>query len=413
MRSDARRSRRPLPVRMAKLVAAALFGLSAAAGMAEELPALIRDAVAADPEILEARANEDVAGSRLEATRAQRLPVLGLQAGGNAYNPDKFYSTPFRGAVGKLNLYSAGAIGAQVERDELKLQFQRLRTEETRERVAYNVASLFLQALTAKELLATETANLARHQKIIDDLKVIVANDRGRRYELVQAESRGLQVRTRMVEFEKNMRVALTKLTRYSRQDATLVSPLTDHWQASLPAGVLDAEHPALQALAREIGAVRAEQSQLAKSRWPRIDLEAGVGNHSYARVVANWSFYDRSADYNVDSAAKQIIAAERRHELLQRELAQASDTAKADMAQSQLQIKAAELQIGASAEVAKLYEMQFKVGRRSLIELVNAYAELASVEVSRVLATSDWRNAVVNYLHAHAALTDWAQAAR
>jgi len=195
MRSDARRSRRPLPVRMAKLVAAALFGLSAAAGMAEELPALIRDAVAADPEILEARANEDVAGSRLEATRAQRLPVLGLQAGGNAYNPDKFYSTPFRGAVGKLNLYSAGAIGAQVERDELKLQFQRLRTEETRERVAYNVASLFLQALTAKELLATETANLARHQKIIDDLKVIVANDRGRRYELVQAESRGLQVR--------------------------------------------------------------------------------------------------------------------------------------------------------------------------------------------------------------------------
>ena len=47
MRSDARRSRRPLPVRLAKLVAAALFGLSAAAGMAEELPALIRDAVAA------------------------------------------------------------------------------------------------------------------------------------------------------------------------------------------------------------------------------------------------------------------------------------------------------------------------------------------------------------------------------
>jgi len=158
---------------------------------------------------------------------------------------------------------------------------------------------------------------------------------------------------------------------------------------------------------------VRAEQKQLAKSRWPRIDLEAGVGNHSYARLVANWSFFDRSADYNVDGAAKQIVAAERRHDLMTRELTEMSETAQADMAKSQLQIKAAEAQIGASAEVARLYEMQFKVGRRSLIELVNAYAEQAGVEASRVLAQSDWRNAVVSYMRAYAALTGWAQAGR
>ncbi|MCB2034281.1 MAG: hypothetical protein KDF57_13590, partial [Ottowia sp.] len=97
----------------------------------------------------------------------------------------------------------------------------------------------------------------------------------------------------------------------------------------------------------------------------------------------------------------------------MQRELDQQAATAKADMAQSQLQIKASEQQIGATAEVAKLYELQFKVGRRSLIELVNAYAELASVELSRVVAEANFRSAVVTYLHAHAALADWAQAAK
>ena len=56
---------------------------------------------------------------------------------------------------------------------------------------------------------------------------------------------------------------------------------------------------------------------------------------------------------------------------------------------------------------------MQFKVGRRSLIELVNAYAELSSVETSRVVAENAWRGAVLTYLHARAALADWAQAPR
>ena len=394
-------------------LAALLLGWCAGASLADELPALIRDAVAADPAILEARANEDVAGSRLESTRAQHLPVLGLQAGGTVADPDKFYSTPFRGAVGRVNLYAAGAIDAAIERDELKLATQRLRTEETGEKIATDVSSLYLQALVAQELLAVETANLARHQKIIDDLAVIVANDRGRRYELTQAESRALQVRTRMAQLERNRQVALSRLTRYTAKPVTLASPFADDWQTRLPVGTLDAAHPALQALEREAQAVRADQNQLAKSRWPRIDLEAGVGNHSYARVVANWSFFDRSADYNVDSAAKQIVAAERRHDLLQRELTEMSDTAQADMAKSQLQIQAAQAQIGASAEVARLYEMQFKVGRRSLIELVNAYAEQASVEASRVQAQNDWRNAVLSYLRAHAALEKWAQLGR
>lgn len=397
----------------ARLIGVAVLGWSAASCLAAELPALIRDAIATDPEILEARANEDVADARLAATRAQRLPVLGVQAGSNVANPNRYYSSPFRGVVGTLNIYSAGAIGAQEERDHERLESQQLKTEQVRERVALSVAQLFLQALTAKQLLAVEQQNLARHQKIIDDLEVIVANDRGRRYELVQAQSRALQVRTRMAQDEKNMQVALARLTRYSSRKATLVNSIKPDWKSALPPGALEAEHPGLLALKHEAEAVRADQDQLAKSRWPRVDVETGVGNHSYARLVLNWNFFDRAADYNVDGAAKQIIAAERREEQLERELAQQSESAEADMAQSALQIQAAEAQIGASEEVARLYEMQFRVGRRSLIELVNAYAELASVEASRVLAENDWRAAVVSYLDAHAALVDWAQAAR
>ena len=42
---------------------------------------------------------------------------------------------------------------------------------------------------------------------------------------------------------------------------------------------------------------------------------------------------------------------------------------------------------------------------------LVNAYAELASVELSQVVAQNGWRAAVVHYLSARALLADWSAA--
>lgn len=400
--------------RAGALALALLCGAAAAPpARAADLPALIRDAVSADPAVLEARASEEVAEARLNASRAQRWPVLGLQAGGNVVNPNSHYSTPFRGFTGRVNVYSAGAIDAAVERDRSRQQSLQFKTEEIRQQVASSVAGHYLQALQAQEQLDVQKLNLARHEKIIGDLEVVVANDQGRRYELVQAQSRALQVRMAIVQQEKARNLALSRLTRYTAQKPTLQNPVAADWEAALPAELLQREHPSLQALQREAEAVRRDRQHLAQSRWPRIDVEAGAGNHSYARLVANWSFYDRSADYTVDSAARQIIAAERRGELLARELAEQADTARADMAQSLLQIKAAEQQIGASVEVARLYEMQFKVGRRSLIELVNAYAELSAVENSRVVAENAWRGAVLSYLHARAALADWARAGR
>lgn len=384
------------------------LGSSQSAG----LPALIVEAVNTDPAILEARANEEVAVSRTDATRAQHYPTLGAQAGTYVSNQAD-YGTPFRGVVGRVNLYAAGAIDSAIQRDELKTESLRLHTAETRETVAANVAGFYLEALRAKELMESERRNLARHEKIIGDLRVVVENDRGRRYELVQAESRALQVRMRIVEYEKAMKLALSRLTRYTSQVPTLENPIDASWRERLPSDAGTRVHPGVQAQRREAEAVRAEQRVLDRQRWPRLDLEAGVGNQGYARVVVNWSFFDRSADYTAASAAKQIVAAERRGELLERDVAERVTTAEADMAQSRLQIEAAKQQIGASTSVVELYEMQFKVGRRSLIELVNAYAELASVEGSRVAAENDYRRAVASYLVAHAVLSDWANAQR
>ena len=91
------------------------------------------------------------------------------------------------------------------------------------------------------------------------------------------------------------------------------------------------------------------------------------MGENRSTRVVLNWNFLNRGAYYSQQSAAKQLTAAQNRVDLLQREIDERTQTAEADMAQSKLQAAAAEQQISASRQVVDLYEMQFRIARRSV----------------------------------------------
>lgn len=372
------------------------------------LAALVREALAADPGVLEALANEEAAAERTRATRAQNEPVFGARVTGNLVSSPQA-GTPFRGLTARYNLYSAGSIGAQIERDEYKQAYQKYKTEDVRASVGYSVAQYYLDALRAKELLAVETANLAQHRRILADLEVVVRYDPGRRSELVQAQSRALQVQQRMAVHERNMGVALARLSRYVRQVPSLVDPLPQAWRNEPPqVDTPVQDHPLLQAQRAELQALQAEETQLQRARLPRLDLEAGSGNYNFAQLVLNWSFFDRGAGYNIAAVTRQIEATRQRLEQTEQEIRQRVVTAETDMQRSRALAEAALPQIEASRQVAELYEMQFKVGRRPMLDLLNAYSELASVETSAVIARNDYRQAVINLLHARSALLHW-----
>ena len=379
------------------------------------LAALIDGAVQKDPAVLEALAREEQAQMQTQVSRSGHWLVLGVQAQEEFDKKYKDLTNPDPVALtGRLNLFSAGAVSSRVERDQFHEKFYNNKTAETQENLATTMAQHYLDALRNKELLETEQANLKRHDKIIGDLDVIVRHDPGRNYELVQAQSRALQVRMRMVRYEKAMRLSLSKLTRYTDQQITLANPFGPEWRKAVRAsadGV--SHHPSIQAQYNSMQATRAELDNLRKSRWPSVDLVVAAGRENRStRVVLNWNFLDRGAYYSQQSAAKQLTAAQNRVDLLQREIDERTQTAEADMAQSKLQAAAAEQQISASRQVVDLYEMQFRIARRSLLDVLNAYAELANVEVSRVVAENDYRNAVASYLDANASLADWARLA-
>ena len=381
-------------------------GAAAATGLA----GLIVDATERDPSVLEARAREEQAAMQTERSRAGHWPVVGVQATGDVQRSSGMDSSDPVALVGRVNLFSGGAISAQIRRDQLHQKYYGEKIGETQENLAMLMGEQYLAALRNKELLDIEQRNLQRHDRIIDDLRVIVQHDPGRDYELVQAQARALQVRMRLVQYEKGLRLALSKLSRYTDKDVTLGNPFGPDWRHVVPENS-KATNPTILAQQYEMDATREEMENLKRSRWPKIDLMTAVGkDDQYTRVVMNWDFLDRGAYYSQQSAAKQLLAAQSRVDMLNREIDEQTQTAESDMAQSQLQAMAAQQQIGASEKVVELYQMQFRIARRSLLDLLNAYAELASVEVSKITAENDYRRAVLSYLDATASINDWAR---
>ena len=380
-------------------------GAAAATGLA----GLIVDATERDPSVLEARAREEQAAMQTERSRAGHWPVVGVQATGDVQRSSGMDSSDPVALVGRVNLFSGGAISAQIRRDQLQQKYYGEKIGETQENLAMLMGEQYLAALRNKELLDIEQRNLQRHDRIIDDLRVIVQHDPSRDYELVQAQARALQVRMRLVQYEKGLRLALSKLSRYTDKDVTLGNPFGPDWRHVVPENS-KATNPTILAQQYEMDATREEMENLKRSRWPKIDLMTAVGkDDQYTRVVMNWDFLDRGAYYSQQSAAKQLLAAQSRVDMLNREIDEQTQTAESDMAQSQLQAMAAQQQIGASEKVVELYQMQFRIARRSLLDLLNAYAELASVEVSKITAENDYRRAVLSYLDATASINDWA----
>ena len=64
---------------------------------------------------------------------------------------------------------------------------------------------------------------------------------------------------------------------------------------------------------------------------------------------------------------------------------------------------------IEAQKDVVKTYELQFKIARRTLTDVLGAYNELSSIEQENVTAHNDFRDAALDYLVAQSQMAVWA----
>ena len=387
---------------------------------AVELRTILKNALQQDPLIIEAQANEQAAISKVKESQALHYPVLAVTANQildqSHDNRADYASENFTpGLRGTLNLYSFGAISAQVERDKSKSAYFHEKTGETAEELGYNIGSEYIKALRAQESLEVQNRSLERHNKFTRDIGIIVQYDQGRRSELIQAKARQMQVEHIISGLQRELGFALSNLKKY----APHVDPagLSDPFAQFSISNVVDrysladsSQHPSYQAQQAELDSIRSEHKYRQTKRYPSINLEGNVTTEDRQIYLSMaWDVFNQGNKDSVEQGGQSIVAAQARLGQIQRDIEERARTAEIDMFQSKQKMEITRQQIAASRDVVIANEKQFKIARKTLVDVLNAYNELSAVEIAYVTAQNDFRMAALAYLRAQGKISTWA----
>ncbi|HSQ03941.1 MAG TPA: TolC family outer membrane protein, partial [Burkholderiales bacterium] len=375
---------------------------SAALASAETLPEVIVRAVAYFPDVHSAVSRREAADAQTGQARADLLPSINASLGRGretSRNPstrallsDPTLSRTEADIVFTQLLYDGGASTGQVQRFAARTQGAGYTIANTAEDIGLRAGQAFIDVRRLREQLATAHDNVKVHEQTLADVRALADGGRGRRADVVQAQAR-LALALSTVELLSGQLRQADAAFRYFtgtnpgnlEEPASLGSQLPARFEEAVDQAV--PAHPAVQAAQKDIDAARYDRDS-AKARVvaPRVTLEAGASHNRdldglvglnedrYAMIRLRYKLFRgfgdtervREAQARIDDALANI---ERIRSEVVRDARQAWDVLNADRARL-VQLRN---YWQASADVVEAYRMQFQLGQRSLLDVLNA----------------------------------------
>jgi outer membrane protein, adhesin transport system len=394
--------RAPLTARLAPAAATALLcALPTAHAGATGIDEVIRVAVAGYPSIASVQSERQAAASRIAQAWARHLPVLDVGA------TARVRGLPPSGPLPRLrvNVYAGGSIEALVDRETLLERSLERREAQVREEVAFAAGQAYLRLLRSLRVADARRASVQRHQRLVADFEQITRMDPGRRYDLVQARSRlsvaegQLQDAVAEVASARNV---LAKYYPYRWDEAAMALPDPTRGATDEEPDATLAAHPAVSAARHALASAQANVRALRLERGPRLDFEAQGGREALSRFVLSWPVLDRTLGAAEQGAAAALIGAEAAVRQAELEVAEALAQAREDQAAALRRLAQANAQAALDRELVDIYFAQFRIGRRNLLDLLAAFAELGAAEAR--LAAGEVDVALAGVRHAFAA---------
>lgn len=365
------------------------------------------------PELLLTEAQSRGAESQAREAQAQRAPKVVL-SGMTGFEKQKINAASLTNKYEQVQAQARvtmplldHGLKAQIEQRRSASVGADWRLVDKREDLMLRTLETYAEMLRASRLLQLSQANLAMHRDYVQQVKAIAKLDLGRAADLPAAMGRvslAEAVNTSRLARLEQVRLEFQSLTGLARvQDMpdlvrfAPASTLDDAYQAALKAS------PALQVAQADIEAAR-QGVLLAKAPyWPRLSLDAsaksgrdwgglkGQQSDLYLGLQAEWTVPAGGAyGHAVQAATESEVATRYAYEKARDELQLRVSTAWFDfLAQSQSldsytdYVQHAEAMVDASRK-------QFKIGRRSLLDVLNAENELFTARSNKLSAELD-----------------------
>ena len=365
------------------------------------------------PELLLTEAQSRGAESQAKEAQAQRAPKLILSGNAgvekqkiNAANLTNNYEQTQAQARMTMSLLDYG-LSAQIEQRRHASVGADWKLVDKREDLMLRTLETYTEMLRAHRLLKLSQDNLAMHREYVQQVKAIAQLDLGRAADLPAAMGRvalAESVNTSRLARLEQVRLEFQSLTGLSLvQDLPGLTPfapaptLDEAYQAALKAS------PALQVARADIESAR-QGVLLAKAPYrPRVSLDAlaksgrdwggvkGQQSDLYVGIQAEWTMASGGAHgHAVQAASQSEVATRYAYEKARDELQLRVSTAWFDfLAHSQSlgsytdYVNHAEAMVDASRK-------QFKIGRRSLLDVLNAENELFTARSNKLTSELD-----------------------
>ena len=383
------------------IVPGALMAAATPAG-AIELREAVQAALNTNPEIRQAVSNKQATREERRQAEGLWLPRISVEASAGV----RSLRNPTRRSIGIADetlwpvegsitadqlLFDMGGRQAEIRRQASRTDAAAARIEERSEFVALNVSRAYIDYLLQQRLVAIATDNTTFHERLAGDLREGVAKGSISIADQQQAEERLQSARARLTEAREDLDTAAIQFQTLAGVPIDSVTMPPDLSQC-LPASLQDAEmmarqqNPRVQESLADLSTAR-EVTKAARSEMgPRVNLEATArGGHDIdgfsgrttdllGRVVMRWLVFNGGT--NVHNVREQQARADEAHARLFEMTRRAEEDARSAWSRLSNQTRLAtelETQSRVSDDLLLSYREQFNVGRRSLLDVLDA----------------------------------------
>lgn len=394
-------------------VSASVFALFASSMpvKAMSLKEAVVEALTTNPEILQAAENREAIEFELRQAKGLYLPsidlngVVGSRKLDNASrrrlgtDDDMLYPRDVGVSITQT-VFDGGDRRSEVERQAARVDGAANRVYERSEGIALRVVQEYLEILLQSEIIKEIRNNVAFHQRMLGEIRQTEQGGALTAADTTQAQERLLAAQAQYEQATEDLEVAkirFNKLVGTQLTNPKFPAPVSGALPKSLDAAVTlaRAQSPRIAASAADVDAADAHARGARAAYLPKISLTGRAqygqdsdgseddGTDLEALVVARWNLYRGGQDVareqeRIRRASEQRYALHQAHREIEETVRTAWDR----------RIKQAELsgtlrkQADANARLVTSYNEQFRVGQRSLLDVLEAQNTRYNVSV-------------------------------
>ncbi len=354
----------------------------------------IRNAVETSPTLAQSETRMEVAAANHDAARGAFLPQvsLGVNARSERIDSDIADVSPYL-RVSQL-VYDGGAARGDLTAAKARVYESHGDQLQTAAATALAAIEAYVVVLDRREIRDVNSQNVTAHEDLVRQISERAASGAGSNADVLTARSRMADARTRLAD-------AIAQVDRAEARFREVFGTPAGLLPQPIPAPDLnrtDAQivmnSPQVRQADASLLAAKAEWTAAQARRQPDIRV-AALANQDTDRD-ANFGV-DLSFNYELDSTGQRraaITAAQARvkdaefaREALIREITRELGFIRSDQKAGAERLRAARIAVEANAESVQATRAQFTIGRRSLIEILDAQRDYVNAQERLILA--------------------------